>query len=120
MMMREAPMPFDAAFLTVMTSTLLYAPLTGVSTDGYGRAAYSTTHVHLPCRVTWKQHLVRNLEGEQEVAESLAWVRSASTLSPSGQFTLPGGSAPRLLAFEDYRDEAGALHHVTLHFSGGG
>jgi len=113
-------MSFDSAFLTVMTSTLTYQALSGVSTDGYGTAAYSTAHTHLRCRVTGKQHLVRTFEGEQEVAETVVWVRSASTLSPSGRFTLPDGTHPKLLALDDYRDETGAMHHITAHFSGGG
>ena len=113
-------MPFDTALLTVMSSTLTYQALSGVSTDGYGTATYSATSVKLRCRVTGKQHLVRNLDGEQEVAETVAWVRSTSTLSPSGRFTLPDGSHPKLLAFEDYRDETGAIHHHTLLLSGGG
>lgn len=113
-------MSWDTDFLTVMTSTLLLNRLAGVSTDGYGTATYATAHTHLRCRVTGKQHLVRSFEGEQEVAETVVWVRSTSTFSPSDKFTLPDGTHPRLLAFEDYRDETGAAHHVTLHFSGGG
>jgi hypothetical protein len=111
---------FDPALLAVMTQTLTVNRLSGVSTDGYGRPAYSTARSSYACRVTGKQHLVRNLEGEQEVADTIAWVRSTSTFGPSDRITLPDGSTPKLLALEAYRDETGALHHLSLHFSGGG
>ena len=107
---------FDPAFLTVMTQTLTVNRLSGVSTDGYGRPAYSTAALSRYCRVTEKQHLVRSFEGEQEVATTVAWVRSTSTFSPSDKITLPDGTTPRLLAVEEYRDQAGAMHHVKLSF----
>lgn len=113
-------MAFDPAFLTVLTQTLTVNRLSGVSTDGYGRPAYSTSGLSRFCRVTEKQHLVRSFEGEQEVASTIAWVRSTSTFSPSDKITLPDGTTPHLLAIDEYRDEAGAIHHHTLHFSGGG
>jgi len=109
-------MSFDPAFLTVMTSTLKINRLSGVSTDGYGRPAYAGSTLTRRCRVTEKQHLVRSFEGEQEVATTVAWVRSTSTFSPSDKITLPDGTTPRLLAVEEYRDQAGAMHHVKLSF----
>ncbi len=107
---------FDPAFLGVLTQTLTVNRLTGVSTDGYGRPAYSTSSISCPCRVTEKQHLVRSFEGEQEVASTIAWARSTSTFSPSDRITLPDGTTPRLLAVEEYRDDAGTIHHHKLSF----
>ena len=109
-------MTFDPAFLTVLTQTLTVNRLSGVSTDGYGRPAYTTSALSRYCRVTEKQHLVRNMEGEQEVATTIAWVRSTSTFSPSDRITLPDGTTPKLLAIDEYRDEAGNMHHITCHF----
>lgn len=109
-------MSFDPAFLNVMTQTLTVTRLTGVSTDGYGRPAYSTSALSRYCRVTEKQHLVRSFEGTQEVASTIVWVRSTSTFSPSDKITLPDGTTPPLLAVDEYRDDSGALHHHTLHF----
>ena len=109
-------MAFDTALLGVLAQTLTVNRLSGVSTDGYGRPAYSTSSISCRCRVTEKQHLVRPFEGEQEVASTVAWARSTSTFSPSDRITLPDGTMPRLLAVDEYRDEDGALHHHTLHF----
>jgi hypothetical protein len=109
-------MSFDPAFLDVMTQTLTVTRLSGVSTDGYGRPTYSTSALSRYCRVTEKQHLVRSFEGTQEVAGTIAWVRSTSTFSPSDRITLPDGTTPALLAIEEYRDQDGNIHHVTLHF----
>jgi hypothetical protein len=95
-------MPWDSAFLTIMTSTLTVTRLTGVSTDGYGRPAYST--------------LVRTFDGTQELARTVCWVRSTSSFSPSDKITLPDGSTPPLLSLDEYKDENGLPHHHTLYF----
>jgi hypothetical protein len=111
-------MSFDSAFLNIMTQTLTVNRLTGVSTDGYGRPAYSTTALSRYCRVTERQTLVRSFEGEQEVATTVVWCRSTSTFSPSDKITLPDGTTPKLLAVEEYRDEDGIIHHHKLFFQG--
>jgi hypothetical protein len=109
-------MPWDSAFLTIMTSTLTVTRLTGVSTDGYGRPAYSTSALKRRCRVTEKQTLVRTFDGTQELARTVCWVRSTSSFSPSDKITLPDGSTPPLLSLDEYKDENGLPHHHTLYF----
>lgn len=111
-------MSFDAAFLDVLKQTLTVNRLSGVSTDGYGRPAYSTSALSRYCRVTEKQTLVRTFEGEQEVANTVVWVRSTSTFSPSDKITLPDGTCPKLLSVEEYRDQDGTIHHHKLYFQG--
>lgn len=111
-------MPWDDTFLTVMTSTLTVNRLTGVSTDGYGRPAYSTAALTLRCRVTEKQTLVRSFDGTQEVAKTVCWVRSTSSFSPSDRVTLPDGTTPPLISLNEYRDENSQPHHTVLYFGG--
>lgn len=109
-------MPWDAALLDLMPSTLTVTRLSGVSTDGYGIPTYSTSALSRRCRVTEKQTLVRTIEGTQEIAKTVVWCRSTSTFSPSDKITLPDGTVPPLLAVEEYRDESGSLHHHKLFF----
>jgi hypothetical protein len=109
-------MPFDPAFLTVMPSTLKVRRVSGVGTDGYGQPTFSATTMKLRCRVTEKQTLVRTAEGTMEVARTVCWVRSTSSFGPSDSFELPDGSTPPPLAVEEYRDEAGTLHHQKVYF----
>ena len=101
-------------FLDMMPSTMTVATLSGLSTDGYGVATY-TTGSSYRCRVVQKQQLVRSFSGVEEMSRTTAWVASTSTFPPSAQFTLPDGSTPELLATEAYPDEDG-VHHVRLMF----
>lgn len=104
-------MALDAAFLTVMPSTVKVRRVTGVGTDGYGDPSYSATTLSLRCRITEKQTLVRTQDGSQEIAKTVLWIRSTSSFGPSDRFQLPDGTLPPVLAVEEYRDQAGALHH---------
>lgn len=102
------------SFLDMMPDTIVVSTLTGLSTDGYGTATY-TTGTSYPARIVRKQQLVRSFAGVEEIATSVAWVASTSTFPPSGRFTLPDASTPELLAAESYPDEDGS-HHQKLMF----
>lgn len=110
-------MGFDDGLLGLMPSTLKVNALKGVSTDGYGTASYSSSTASYRCRVVEKQTLVHTFEGDEQVARTVAWVRSTSTFGPWDKVTLPDGTTPRLLAVEDYPDEDGH-HHQKLYFGG--
>lgn len=109
-------MPWDPAFLDVLTQRLTVTRVTGVDTDGYGEPAYATSVSTCWCRVTQKQTLVRTFEGTQELARTVCWVRSTSSFSPVDRITLPDGTTPELISLDEYKDEAGNPHHHTLYF----
>ena len=110
-------MAFDTNLLALMPSTLKVNALKGVSSDGYCIPTWSSSTKSYRCRVVEKQTLVHTFEGDEQVARTVAWVRSTSTFGPWDKITLPVGTTPRLLAVEDYPDEDGA-HHQKLMFGG--
>jgi hypothetical protein len=110
-------MAFDTALLDLMPWTLKVNTLKGVSTDGYGTATWSSSTRSHRCRVVEKQTLVHTFDGDEQVARTVAWVRSTSTFGPWDKITLPDGTHPRLLAVEEYPDEQGH-HHSRLYFGG--
>jgi len=108
-------MGFPAAFLTLMNQTVTVQDITGVSTDGYGTATYSTAK-SLSARVTGTAELVRTFEGSEETATTVVWARSTSTFSPLAKWTLPDGTSPPLMRVDSVFDEDGVLHHLKAYF----
>jgi hypothetical protein len=102
-------MGFAADLAELMPDTVTIKALSGLSTDGYGTATY-TTGTAYTARVVRKQQLVKTFEGIEELATTVVWVASTSTLTSSSQFTLPDGTSPTLLALETYSDEDGITH----------
>jgi hypothetical protein len=103
-------MAFTDPLLELFSTSVTYADWAGMSTDGYATSSFSTASVTYPARVTSKQRLVRTFDGTEELATTTVWVASTSTFSPLGQFTLPDGTTPGLLAIETFRDEDGVTH----------
>jgi hypothetical protein len=104
-------MSFDTAFLSMMPDTLTVTHLSGVSTDGYGRATYTTSPHSCRCLVQEKQTKVQTYEGTEELATTVVWVRSTTTFGPSDRITLPDGTVPVLMAVEELHDADGVHHH---------
>lgn len=98
----------------LMPHTITVAGLASFSTDGYATEVYGSASTYT-ARVAGKQTLVKSFRGIDELAKTVAWVKTTSTFAPSDQFTLPDGSTPELLAVEAYPDEDGH-HHVKLMF----
>ena len=97
--------PLSALFST----SVVHAAWSGMSTDGYANATYSTDTTTLDARITTEQRLVRSFDGIEELATTTVWVASTSTFSASDQFTVHG-ETPVLLSIETLRDETGVTH----------
>lgn len=102
-------------FLSLMPSTVTVKTLTGVSTDGYGTATFSTGTSYR-ARVVHKMELVKNSQGIEELARTVIWLASTSTFSPSSQFVYPtstGTVTDEAIATEAPTD-TGGVHHVKV------
>ena len=106
-------MTFNDSFLSMMNSTIQVSSLSGLSTDGYGTATF-TTGVPYRARIVGKHQLVRSFAGIEEVSRTQAWVASTSTFPASSQFTLPDGSTPEVLGIEAYPDSDGQNHQRVM------
>jgi len=103
-------MAWTDPLLDMMPQTLTHASWAGMSTDGYATTTYSTSTTSYRCRVTSKQRMVRNFNGEEEMALTTVAVASTSTFSALDKFTLPDSTTPILLSVETFRDEDGVTH----------
>ena len=110
-------MTWSTALDSLLTQTVSVAGFEGVSTDGYMTAQYATQATTYQARIVDKMTLVRTFEGTEELATTVAWVRSTSTFGPADQVTLPDGSSPVLMAVESFPDETGH-HHSKLYLGG--
>lgn len=110
-------MGFSTKFEALMPHTVVISTLVGLSTDGYATATYTTGSTHI-ARVRGTHEQVRNFEGTEELARSVAWIKSTSTFNPSQTLiTLPNSETPgTLLNIEAYPDQDG-LHHLKAFFA---
>ncbi len=108
-------MAWSTAFEELMPDGITVAPLSGLSTDGYGTEVFGTGTTY-QARIVRKQHPVRTLEGIEDTATTMVWINSTTTFPPTSQFALTDGTTPaNLMAIEAYPDQDG-LHHVRLSF----
>ena len=108
-------MAFDPALAALMTSTMVVRSLSGVFSSGYFTPSYSTATKTWACRMTRTQKLVRTVAGTEEMATSVAWVRSTSTFGASDKITVDGSTMGPLLSVDHFYDEDG-LHHSRLYW----
>jgi len=108
-------MAWSTEFEELMPTNVTVSALSGLSTDGYGTATF-TTGTSYKARVLGKQHLVRSFAGVEETAKTKVWISSTSTFAPSVQVTLPDGTTPELLALEAVPDQDG-VHHTMASFA---
>ena len=103
-------MAFDDALLTLMPSTLHVDPVSGMSTDGYGTFVYTTSTASYRCRHVIKQVEVTNLQGEEEVANSVLYIKSAATFAVTDKLSIGGVELGPVIRVEQYPDEDGHHH----------
>lgn len=88
-------------------------------TDNYNTPTYGTG-VAYPARIERKLTHGRDFNGIETMANVTIWVApeqvggTLPTLSPNILITLPDGSHPKLLWYQDYPDETGQGHHQKL------
>lgn len=99
-------------FLDLMPHTVSHAELAG--RDDYGKPTYGSA-VDYQARVTYKNQKVRASDGSEVVARGVVWIGGTPIISTDDQLTLPDGSSPIILSFEQYADEIGA-HHTKIFF----
>ena len=102
-------MAYTDPLAALFSTSVGHSAWLGMSTDGYANPTYSTSVVTLPARVVSEQRLVRDFDGQEQLATTTVWVRSTSTFSALGQFTVDGDT-PVLLSIETLRDESGVTH----------
>ncbi len=108
-------MSWSTDFEELFATTVTVGTLSGVSTDGYSVATY-TTGTSYKARVFGEQTVVRSFAGIDETATTTVWIASTSTFAPSVQITLPDGTTPELLAMQAVPDEDG-VHHIKAKFA---
>lgn len=106
-------MAFDPKLAVLMNSTMKVYTLSGVFSSGYFTPSYTTTVKTWECRITKTNTLVRTPAGTEEMAQSVAWVRSTSTFGPSDKITVNGSTVGPLLRIDHLYDEDG-LHHSKV------
>ena len=102
-------MAYTDPLLALMSTGITRAAWSGMSTDGYATATYSTAGTTFPARIVTEQRLVRTFDGTEELATTTVWVASTSTFSALDRFTVHG-ETPGLLSVETFRDENGVTH----------
>jgi hypothetical protein len=102
-------MAYTDPLADMFSTSVGHAEWLGMSTDGYANPTYSTSVATVAARVVTEQRLVRNFDGQEQLATTTVWVLSTSTYSASDQFTVDGDT-PVLLSIETYRDENGITH----------
>lgn len=108
-------MSFDPALLELMTSTMKVRALSGVFSSGYFSPSYASSTKTWKCRAVRTQQLVKTVAGTEEVATTVAWVRSTSTFGPSDKITINGSTIGPLLRVDHFSDEDGH-HHSKVFF----
>lgn len=103
-------MSFPTALQELMTSTMKVRSLSGFSTNGYFVPTYASSTKTWACRLLKTQELVRTAAGTEEIATSVAWVKSTSTFSPSDKITVNGSTLGALLRIDHFSDEDGHHH----------
>lgn len=104
-------MSFDQKLVALMTSTMKVYALSGVLSSGYFQPSYSTSVKTWRCRIVRTQEPVKTVAGTEEIATSIAWVRSTSTFGVSDKITIGGSTIGPLLRVDHYSDEDG--HHSS-------
>jgi hypothetical protein len=103
-------------FLDLMPATVTFAHVTG--RDGYGKASFGIAASYR-ARVVYKMIRTSNIfTGQDAVADGEVWL--AGTVTPSDmdeRITLPDGSTPKILNWEQFSDGDGP-HHTVIHFGG--
>ena len=102
-------MAYTDPLADLFSTSVSHAAWTGMSTDGYATATYSTSVSTLSARVVTEQRLVRTFDGTEQLATTTVWVASTSTFSANDQFTVDSDT-PVLLSIETFRDENGVTH----------
>lgn len=103
-------MSFDNKLTALMTSTMTVRTLTGVFSSGYFQPTYSTAVKTWRCRAVRTQELVKTVAGTEEVATTVAWIKSTSTFSASDKVTISGSTIGPLLRVDHFSDEDGHHH----------
>lgn len=103
----------DAALLDLMVDTVTISSET--SYNGYGVPTYSAGGTQYPARVVDTQKQVVDMQGNEVIATSIAWVDSTGTMVGTEKVTLSDGSNPTIIRVERYPDEVGS-YFIKLYF----
>jgi len=101
----------EPELLELLTQTVTVKPKTG--RGGYGKKTVGTA-VTYPARVTKKQRLVRSADGTEQMSRGFVRLDGNAVVNPQDEITLPDGTTPKILAVEEHRDDAGAIHSIRV------
>lgn len=104
-------MSFEAAFLTLMASTVTIS--TRASHNNYGEPSYGSGTGYR-ARIMAADGFVRTASGENIEVTTVCWVRSTKAFTVDDRVALPDGTTPQVVAVERPFDESGAQHHVKF------
>lgn len=102
-------MTFGQLLESLMSSTMALSTVTGMSTDGYQVATY-TTSASWPCRITNTPALIHSQTGDEQMARTIMWVASTSTWSPYDKITVGGSTLGPVLRVAHFNDQVGHSH----------
>ncbi len=106
-------MAFEDDFLELMPHSIIVKSYT--SMDGYGKPTYSTAGSTYAGRCSYKQKLVRAMDGTQQVSSANVVLNCTGTINPDDKITLPDGTVrPVLSVGAEWDNES--QHHVRIFF----
>jgi hypothetical protein len=103
-------------FADLLQSTITHEPFS--SRDQYGVVTYGTA-VSYKARVSYTNKRVRSrVTGDDVISTAQAWINGNPTLNVDDRITLPDGSQPIIVSWDQPFDETGSAHHVKIYFRG--
>ena len=97
----------------LFTQTITHAAFN--TRDSYGKSSFDSG-VNYSARIVFKQKLVRKDDGSEVLSRGIVWILGNPTITSEDQITLPDGSTPPILSYEQPSDEDVA-HHVKVFFA---
>ncbi len=106
-------MAFIDGFLDMLKSSVTHEPVTG--RDDYAKPTYgaATTYV---ARVDYTRRKVTIADGRDVVAACTVWFDGTPTVTLDDRFTLPDGTQPSILSWDQPTDETGLKTHTKVYF----
>lgn len=106
-------------FLDCLNQTVTVTDLTGATVNSYGELTYASTGVAYSARVQDVEEVVRDKDGREQTAKTVAYLASTGSLDPQWTYQLPDGTTPPVLKMYNAPDLDGTVHHVKIWFGEG-
>lgn len=103
-------MTIEAAFLTMMPSTVTLHAVS--STDAYGKRTFAGSGTSVRCRVQTSRRLIVSADGLEIPEEGRVYCYGVVSATVRHKLTLPSGEVVPILMVDTRNDEAGTYSTV--------